>query len=208
MQFPRTATGIIAAVTAFLWVLVAMMGASDRAAILMGFIPARLSGLIDISPAVPAFLTPLTSTLVHGGFIHLLFNMLMLLWCGTAVERALGRAALLILYLVGAYVAALAQWLFDPASVVPVIGASGAVSAIIGAFALSFGQARPIVRSARLNRAINALWLLAAWVVLQLLVGFAAGAQGVLLATPAHIGGFLVGLALQRPLLLWRYRNA
>ena len=208
MRFPRTATGIIAAITALLWLLIAMIGATDRAAILMGFIPARLSGLIDLSPAVPALLTPLTSTLVHGGFIHLLFNMLMLLLCGTAVERALGRGALLTLYLVGAYVAALAQWLFDPASIVPVIGASGAVSAIIGAFALSFGQARPFTRSARLNRAINALWLLAAWVGMQLLVGFAAGTQGVLLATPAHIGGFLAGLALQRPLLLWRYRNA
>ena len=90
----------------------------------------------------------------------------------------------------------------------PVIGASGAVSAIIGAFSLSFGQQKRLVRSPTLNRWLNALWLLAAWVVLQLLLGWAAGTEGVLIAVPAHIGGFIVGLALQRPLLLWRYRRA
>ena len=58
------------------------------------------------------------------------------------------------------------------------------------------------------NRALNTLWLLAAWVVLQLMSGYLAGGQGYLLATPAHIGGFLAGLLLERPLLLWRYRKA
>lgn len=208
MRIPRTATLILAALTTLAWLFVVMAGLTDQAAETMGFIPARLSGLIDLSPAVPAWLTPLTSTLVHGNFIHIAFNMLMLVWCGTAVERVLGRGALLLLYGVGAYAAAAAQWLADPASMVPVIGASGAISAVIGAFALSFGQAKPITRSPRLNRMINAAWLLVTWVVLQLMIGLLAGGQGVLLATPAHVGGFLAGLLLQRPLLLWRYRTA
>ena len=55
---------------------------------------------------------------------------------------------------------------------------------------------------------LNALWLLAAWIALQLMTGYLAGMQGVLLATPAHVGGFLAGLLLQRPLLMWRYRGA
>ena len=59
-----------------------------------------------------------------------------------------------------------------------------------------------------LNRTLNATWLLAAWVVLQLMTQFLAGTQGYFLATPAHVGGFIAGLLLQRPLLLWRYRNA
>src|SRR3990170_5370412 len=125
--------------------------------------------------AVPTILTPLTSTLVHGGLLHLAFNLLMLVWCGIAVERVLGRGALLLLYGVGAYTAAIAQWLVDPASIVPMIGASGAISAVIGAFALSFGEAKQITRSPRLNRLINAAWLLAAWVVLQMMVGMLAG---------------------------------
>lgn len=185
-----------------------MIGEEDRAAILMGVIPARLSGIVLLPPAVPAWLTPLSATFVHAGFLHLFLNLLMLIWCGRWVEEALGKGPLVIIYLVGAYVAALGQWLFDPQSVVPMIGASGAVSAVIGAFSLSFGRPRSIVRSPGLNRLLNAAWLLAAWVVLQLLIGWAAGLEGMLLATPAHVGGFLAGLALQRPLLLWRYRRA
>ena len=208
MRIPRTVTIAIAALTAIAWLLVAAMGATNAAAATMGFIPARLSGLDDLSPAVPALLTPLSSTLVHGGFLHLAFNLLMLVWCGTAVERVLGRGALLLLYAIGAYAAAAAQWLVDPASMIPVIGASGAISAVIGAFALSFGETKRITRSPQLNRLINAAWLLAAWVVMQIMIGLLAGGQGVLLATPAHVGGFLAGLLLQRPLLLWRYRAA
>jgi membrane associated rhomboid family serine protease len=185
MRIPRTATFTIAAVTILAWLVVAMGGLTDAAAETMGFLPARLSGLLDLSPAMPAWLTPLSSTLVHGNFLHIGFNMLMLLWCGTAVERVLGRGPLLLLYGVGAYAAAAAQWLADPASIVPVIGASGAISAVIGAFALSFGQAKPVTRSPRLNRMINAAWLLVTWVVLQLMIGLLAGGQGVLLATPA-----------------------
>jgi membrane associated rhomboid family serine protease len=208
MRLPRTATVTITVVTAIAWLLTALLGADSRAAVIMGVIPARLSGLIELTPAVPAWLTPLTSTLVHGGGLHLALNMLMLVWCGTQVERILGPGPLVFLYAVGAYTAAIAQWLVDPASATPMIGASGAISAIIGAFALSFGQQKKIVSSAALNRSLNALWLLAAWVVLQVMTGLLAGTQGFLLATPAHIGGFVAGLLLQRPLLIWRYRNA
>ena len=208
MRIPRTATIALAGLTALAWLVVAAIGANDSAAALWGFIPARFSGLLDLQGAVPAALTPLSSTLVHGGLLHVAFNLLMLVWCGTAVERVLGRGALLLLYGVGAYCAAIAQWLVDPGSAVPVIGASGAISAVIGAFALSFGEARRITRSPRLNRLINAAWLLAAWVVMQIMIGLLAGGQGVLIAVPAHVGGFLAGLLLQRPLLLWRYRSA
>ena len=134
--------------------------------------------------------------------------MLMLVWCGTQVERILGRGPLVVLYVVGATWRRSRNGLSTPVSAIPMIGASGAISAVIGAFALTFGQQKKIVRSPTLNRALNSLWLLAAWVVLQLMTGFLAGAQGFLLATPAHIGGFLAGLLLERPLLLWRYRKA
>jgi membrane associated rhomboid family serine protease len=207
-RIPRTATVAIAMITALAWLITAALGADQQAALALGFIPARMSGAGVNWAAVPAFLTPLSSTLVHAGFIHLLFNLLLFLWCGSAVERVLGRSSLVLLYIVGAYTAAIAQWAVDPVNVTPMIGASGAVSAIIGAFALSFGRARNICRSPRLNRSLNALWLLVAWVVLQWAVGWLAGGQGYLLATPAHIGGFVAGLLLQRPLLLWRYRSA
>ena len=181
---------------------------SNEAAIALGFIPERMNGAAMLSPAVPAFLTPLSATLAHAGILHLGFNLLILVWCGTQVERVLGTKALVFIYVVSAYVSAMAEWLVTPHATVPMVGASGAISGVIGAFALSFGQQKQIVRSKRLNRALNALWLLAAWVVLQIMTGMLAGFQGVLVATPAHVGGFLSGLLLQRPLLMWRYRKA
>lgn len=207
-RIPRTATIAISAITALAWVIIAALGKSQEAALVLGFIPARMSGLETGFAAVPAVLTPLSATLVHAGFIHLFFNLLMLVWCGNAVERVLGRSSLVLVYIVGAFTAAMAQWAVDPINLTPMIGASGAVSAVIGAFALSFGRAKTLTKSPRLNRMLNAIWLLAAWILLQVAIGWLAGGQGYLLATPAHIGGFIAGLLLQRPLLLWRYRSA
>ena len=205
---PRTATTWIAVVTAVFWLVPAILGLSDQAAFALGFIPERMNGAQMMGPAVPAFLTPLSATLAHAGIVHLGFNLLILVWCGMQVERVLGSKALVFIYVVSAYVAAMAEWLVTPHATAPMIGASGAISGVIGAFALSFGQQKQIVRSKRLNRALNALWLLIAWIVLQIMTGMLAGFQGVLVATPAHVGGFLSGLLLQRPLLMWRYRKA
>ena len=206
-RVPRTATNAITILTVVAWIG-ALLFAPDAAALSLGFIPARLSGLAVPWPAVPAILTPLSATLVHSGLVHLSFNLLVFVWCGTQVERVLGKTGLIVLYLIGAYAAALTQYATDPMGTTPMVGASGAISAVMGAFALSFGRARMITRSPTLNRWINALWLMAAWVVLQVMMGWLAGGQGYLLATPAHVGGFAAGLLLQRPLLLWRYRKA
>jgi membrane associated rhomboid family serine protease len=207
-RLTSSATNVITAITALAWLIAALIGASDQAALSLGFIPVRWSGLAVPWPAIPAFLTPLTATLVHSGLIHLGFNLLIFVWCGTAVERVIGKSGLILLYLVGAYAAALAQWAMDPLGTVPMVGASGAISAVMGAFALSFGRARAFTSNLRVNRWINVVWLLAAWIVLQLMMGWLAGGQGYLLATPAHVGGFAAGLLLQRPLLLWKYRKA
>jgi membrane associated rhomboid family serine protease len=207
-RLTRSATNLIAAITALAWVIVVVAGKSEQATLAMGFIPARLSGVLVPWAAVPTLLTPLTATLVHSGLIHIGFNLLIFLWCGSAVERVLGNSGLVVLYLIGAYAAALAQWAIDPTGTVPMIGASGAISAAIGAFALSFGRAKRVSSSPTINRWVNVVWLLVAWVVLQGMMGWLANGQGYLLATPAHVGGFAAGLLLQRPLLLWRYRKA
>ena len=207
-RLTRSATYVIAAITAIAWVITVLTGQSEQAQLGLGFIPARLSGAAVPWPAVPAILTPLTATLVHAGLIHLGFNLLIFVWCGQAVERVLGKTGLIVLYLIGAYAAAFAQWSLDPVGVVPMVGASGAISAVMGAFALSFGRAKAFTNNLRVNRWINVVWLMVAWIVLQLMMGWLAGGQGYLLATPAHVGGFAAGLVLQRPLLLWRYRKA
>ena len=207
-RVPRTATVVLAALIALAWIVASVAFRGDAVALALGFIPARLSGAEVPWAALPAVLTPLSSAFVHSGVLHVGFNLLIFVYCGMAVERVLGRGGLIVLFIAGAYAAAVAQWLPDRMGVVPMIGASGAVSAVIGAFSLSFGRAKRVTNSPRLNRWINVAWLLAAWVVLQLMMSWLAGVQGFLLATPAHIGGFLAGLLLQRPLLLWRYRSA
>ena len=207
-RLPRSATNIIVAVTVLAWIVAVLLGQNDMAAMSLGFIPLRVSIPTMPFPAAPVFLTPLTATLVHSNLVHIGFNMLILLWCGLQVERILGASGLVVLYVIGAYAAAAAQWAVDPMATVPVVGASGAISAVMGAYALSFGRARPITNNLRLNRWINVAWLMVAWVLLQMATTWLAGTRGVLVATAAHVGGFAAGLLLQRPLLLWKYRNA
>jgi membrane associated rhomboid family serine protease len=204
-RLTRSATNVIAAIVALAGIFITAGGLSDQAAVAMGFMPARLSG-------VPAdwtvVLTPLTATLVAGALIQLGFNLLVFVWCGAAVERVLGKTGVIALYLLGAYASALAQWAADPAYALPIVGAGGAVSAVLGAFALSFGRAKMITRSARLNRWLNAFWMGAAWAVLSMMIQFVGGQGALLAAAAGPAAAFLVGLALSRPLLLWHYRKA
>jgi membrane associated rhomboid family serine protease len=203
----RSATAIIAIVTVAVSAI-AILGGVDYWAVFAGFIPARISGVVDLAGALPAWITPFSSALVHGGWLHLGVNMLMLVFAGSMVERVIGGSGLLFAYVVGALVAALSQFIVDPGSPVPMVGASGAISALFGLYALFFGAPKQVSRNQKLNRWIHVAWLLVAWIVLQWMAGYLAGGEGVMLATPAHIGGFIAGLLLQRPLLLWRYRKA
>jgi membrane associated rhomboid family serine protease len=207
-------TAGIALVTAACWLIVAMLGLDDMAARWGGFVPAR-AALPDDGSVAPFWITPLTATLVHANIIHLGFNLLILVFCGRRVENVLGPVSLAILYLLGAYAAAGAQYLADPYSFVVMIGASGAISAVLGAYAMLFGRNRVSVVSGRLAVWLNALWLMTAWVILQVLVGIASAqgafpftGKGMAIAAAAHIGGFIVGVILANPLFRFRWRNA
>ena len=203
----KSATAIIAIVTVAVSALM-IIGGVNYWAVFAGFIPGRLSGAVEITGALPAWITPLSSALVHGSWVHLFVNMLMLVFAGSMVERIIGASGLVFAYVIGGVVAALAQFAVDPSSPIPMVGASGAISALFGLYALFFGRPKQLTQNRRLNRTIHVAWLLVTWVVLQWMAGMLAGGEGVMLATPAHIGGFIAGLLLQRPLLLWRYRRA
>jgi membrane associated rhomboid family serine protease len=196
----------IAAVTALAWLLAEGTGYGTEVAFRAGFLPATVPQ--GLGGVLPFWLTPLTATVIHASFVHLAFNLIMLLFCGRSVEPILGPWGLLILYLLGAYVAAAAQFAAGPASLVPMVGASGAISAVMGAYALLFGRNKVKVKDPRLATVLNALWLGTAWVGLQILVGLTFANEGYSLAVAAHIGGVLVGLLLAKPLLLLRYRKA
>jgi membrane associated rhomboid family serine protease len=198
----------IGAVTVAAWAIVSLLRLQDLATLWAGFIPVRASGALVGATLAPFVLTPLTATLVHGGMLHLLFNMLMHLFCGRSVETIIGGRQFAILYVVGAYAAAAAQYAVEPLSVAPMIGASGAISAVLGAYATLFGRNRVRVANPMLATLLNSLWLMAAWVIIQLILGFAFGSQGTAIAIAAHIGGFIAGMLLAKPLLLLRYHTA
>lgn len=200
-------SSIIAGVTALVSAL-AILGGLDAIVPVAAFIPARVGGLVEVAGALPWWLTPWSSALVHADWLHLVINMVMLLLIARPVERVVGGSGLLIAYAVGAMAAAAAQWAVDPTSASPLIGAGGAISTIVGLFGIFFGRPPQVSGNQKLNRAVHIAWLLMAWVIIQLLIGYMAGTQAVLLAVPAHIGGFVAGLLLHRPLLLWHYRKA
>jgi membrane associated rhomboid family serine protease len=198
----------IAAITAAAWLLVSATGQELRADALGGFVPERLHALHGGALAAALLATPLTATLLHSGLIHIGFNLLALLFCGRMVENIIGARGMVILYLVGAYAAAAAHYLAGPNDPTPMVGASGAISAVIGASAMLVGKNKVKVAHPLLARWLNALWLAAAWIVLNALVGYTIQLNGSRIAVAAHIGGFLAGMALANPLLLLRWRGA
>ncbi|HEY1606004.1 MAG TPA: rhomboid family intramembrane serine protease [Allosphingosinicella sp.] len=201
-------TLLIATVTALAWLVVYAAGRQQAAAVVGGFISARVDVLRGVDLLVALLVTPLTATLLHSGPFHIVFNLVVLLVCGRVVENILGSRATLLLYIVGAYVAAFCHYIVQPHDAVPMIGASGAISAIVGAWAMLFGRNRVNVANPVLKRSLHALGLLAVWIVLNLLIGYVFELRGARIAVAAHIGGFLVGLVLAKPLLLLKWRGA
>ncbi len=218
MQLPPSrATFAIGGLVAIAWLGLGLAGLSAVATVAGGFIPERLNagGQAIVEAAVggrvafvPAWLTPLSATFIHGGLIHVAFNLLMLGFCGRFVEVALGWRGLLVIYVIGAFAGAGAQYLADPHGLIPMVGASGAISALLGAYALLFGERRGRLVAHRYGKALHVIWLAIAWIGFQLLIGLATAQEGATIAIAAHIGGFLAGLATARPLLRWRYRWA
>ena len=202
-------TAAIAAATLLVSSLLLLFGELPHGAVEGGFFPARVGEAAIESHvfALPWIVTPLTATLVHGGVAHLVLNLVILMFCGRQVERVIGGAGMLVLYVVGAYAGALCHWAFDPSSAVPMIGASGAISALVAAYARFYGERRARAIGPFSADVVHVAWLAAAWIGIQLLMGI-AGLGGLTIAIGAHIGGFLAGLVLARPLLAWRYRGA
>ncbi|MBR0551497.1 rhomboid family intramembrane serine protease [Stakelama marina] len=201
------ATFAIAALTFVVSVAIILLNWIEPAALWAGFIPARVSGTSYFAAQyklAPLILTPLTATLVHGGFLHLGFNLFMLLFAGQQCEKLLGWKAVAVLYLVGAYASVAAQWLAGPGAQVPMIGASGAISALMGTYALLYGRSRAKAIGPIPARVVHVVWLAVAWTVLNLMIGIMSAGTDMPVAAPAHVGGFIAGLVLARPLLRWR----
>ncbi|HLC40914.1 MAG TPA: rhomboid family intramembrane serine protease [Methylomirabilota bacterium] len=173
-----------------------------------GLVPCRLTGACVLQGDAPSpFFTIFSSMFLHGGLFHIFGNMLYLWIFGNNVEDTLGHGRFLLFYLAAGVAAALGQTVMGPSSRIPMIGASGAVSGVLGAYLILFPQASVLTLITfgffwRIVR-VPALIVLGFWIVVQLLNGvltFGAGQQGGV-AWFAHIGGFVAGIAL-----LWMVR--
>lgn len=169
---------------------------------LAGAIPARLMSSTPLHDALlPPWMTVITSVFLHGGFIHLGGNMLYLWIFGDNVEDAMGHARFAAFYLVSGILAAYANAAVSPESTVPMIGASGAISGVLGAYFILYPRARvvtliPIVFYVQIV-AIPAVFVLGFWILAQIVNGLMSlGLTGGGIAWFAHVGGFFAGMAM------------
>jgi membrane associated rhomboid family serine protease len=171
-----------------------------------GAIPALLFGHADPPMdlvVIPAYATLLTSMFLHGSWMHLIGNMLYLWIFGNNIEDVMGHAKFVLFYFTCGILAALSHALTDLSSTLPMVGASGAISGVLGAYLLLFPRAQVLVfiplGFASRTLYVPAGFVLGLWFVMQLLsggvsVGGGGGGGGV--AFFAHIGGFVAGMAL------------
>lgn len=210
---------VVACLVAFAWELGLQVSGGDEAlnAFLTewGLVPADLtaawasSGFLTVET-----LTLITSQFLHGGWLHLLGNLLFLWIFANNIEDDLGRLAFLTFYLGGGVAAGLTQVAIDPTSTIPMIGASGAIAAVLGGYIVLFPRARitSLVFLGFFYQLIDvpAIIVLGFWFVLQLIDGIAslglAGTDGGV-AIFAHIGGFVAGVVAARLLLVLRRRR-
>jgi len=221
-------TLLLIAVNAAVWILVQGMGqdpALTRSVCELGLIPGEFLGRVAPGTSLPLspgevcvlgarhWLTPLSSMFLHGGWLHLIGNMWFLWVFGNNVEDSMGRARYLAFYLLCGLAAAATQTFMSPNSIVPMVGASGAISGVMGAYVILYPRVRVhmlvflFVFVTRI--VVPAYLMLGYWFLLQLLGGSAAQGEGGV-AFWAHVGGFIAGAALisvfKDPALVQRHR--
>ncbi len=198
------------------FVLLQQLGSNDAFSYAFSLVPREVTTGVDLQGVIPVtnsdgqllgeiqhFQTPLgvyfnflSSMFMHGGFGHIFGNMLFLWIFGDNLENLLGHIRFAAFYLVCGFAAALAQVVMEPGSVIPMLGASGAISGVLGGYLVLFPQRQ--IRAIIFNflTTVPAFVALGLWIGYQLLLGFLtpSGQGGV--AYAAHIGGFIAGVVL------------
>jgi membrane associated rhomboid family serine protease len=211
------ATYAIIGINAIVWIFVQGFGATRPLAgsiCTFGLVPAHLLQALPPGAAVPvgggfvcnlgsgsAWYTPITSMFMHGGWMHVIGNMWFLWIFGNNVEDAMGTLRFIVFYLLCGLAAAALQVVANPDSTVPMVGASGAIGGVMGAYIMLY----PRVHVHMLiflgffvtTLAVPAVFMLAYWLVIQLVSGvMSLGGEGGGVAFWAHIGGFVAGMVL------------
>lgn len=199
---PVVTVGLIAAnVLVFLYQM-SLGRSGEELVYTFGAVPLALFGGESLSP-LPATMTLFTSMFLHGGVMHVGGNMLYLWIFGNNIEDMMGHVRFIVFYLLCGVAAAYAHALSAPSSAVPMIGASGAISGVLGAYLLLFPRAQvltliPLGFFTRLIH-VPAAVVLGFWIVIQFLNGtLSVGQAGGGVAWFAHVGGFVAGMALIR----------
>lgn len=196
-------TAFFIAVNIVVFIYELLLGAGEREAFVSSFslIPQRLfSQAAAAQGAVPVEATMFTSMFMHGGFLHIAGNMLYLWIFGNNVEDSMGRMRFIVFYFLCGIIAAYSHALANASSAVPMIGASGAISGVLGAYLMLYPRARVLtlvafglyVRTVELP----AMFVLGFWFVLQFLSALVSAGTGEGVAWYAHVGGFVAGMAL------------
>ncbi|MDH4099841.1 MAG: rhomboid family intramembrane serine protease [Nitrospirota bacterium] len=201
-RFPVVTVALLA-VNIIIYAAQFLLGPESRLVVFsLGAVPYEIThGVSVYRPLyVPTSLTLITSMFIHGGFLHLAGNMLYLWIFGNNVEDRMGRWRFMAFYLVCGLAAVFAHIIISPDSRMPMVGASGAISGILGAYLILFPRAKvltviPIFFMVRVVH-LPAVFLIGFWILLQVINGIVSlKAQGGV-AWFAHIGGFIAGLAL------------
>lgn len=221
-------TWLIIAANFAMWILVQAMGmepALSRSVCELGLIPGEFLQRLPTGFQIPmgggmaclilpgtTWYAPLTSMFMHGSWMHLLGNMWFLHIFGNNVEDVLGRGRYLFFYIVCGLAAAAAQLATGPSSPIPMVGASGAIGGVMGAYVMLYPHARIHTFAFIFFLEVPAFLMLGYWFLLQLLGNAAASGDTGGVAFAAHIGGFLAGLLLtpflKNPELVARHRYA
>jgi membrane associated rhomboid family serine protease len=166
-----------------------------------GLIPARTMSQLKAGAPVLSLAAPfVTAMFLHGSWVHIIGNMIYLWIFGDNVEDRVGHIPYLFFYLVVGAAGSLAHIIADPASPVPIIGASGAIAGILGAYFISYPRSRiltllPLFFFITIVE-VRAAWFLLFWFVIQLFSGFGASVSADSVGWWAHIGGFVAGAVL------------
>ncbi len=204
IQFQRVTVGLIAlCVIVFLWQLTLSEHDFTRAIFSYGSIPAALFDRVSRPPQiarVPDEMTLITSLFLHGGWPHLIFNMLFLWVFGDNVEDAMGHFRFLAFFLLCGAIAQFTDAAVDRGALIPTIGASGAISGVLGAYIMLYPRARLLVLALSFFPLRIPAWVaILGWLGQDLYFGFLGGAGTEGVAWWAHIGGFAAGAFLIIP---------
>jgi membrane associated rhomboid family serine protease len=194
---------IVMNVVAFLNEINRPAGAIQAFIFAWGVVPREFAAGVDLPPLIPVpyWSTILTSMFLHGGWGHLGGNMLFLWIFGDNIEHRIGHVRFVMFYLLCGVAASIAHILFNSGSAIPAVGASGAISGVLGGYLLMFPRNRVYVLTWGGVVGVPALFMLGLWIVTQFVNGYGSIAMtdetaGGGVAYMAHIGGFVAGLVL------------